>query len=87
MKGVFGKMDKAQAFDYLLSQFSEMVDSVETNQLSTYSFNDAENQLFMLGYKRCLRDVLQRVREVLDISEISMSDYDFKFLNPDEIVT
>lgn len=85
-RGCFEMSNEERELQSLMIEISDLIEKVEEVNMPTYVLSDQQNNLFMLGYKRCLRDLAQRVHEVFWSDMTRMRELGFEVENPDMLI-
>jgi hypothetical protein len=70
----------------LMIAISDLIEKAEEQNMPTYVFNEEQNNLYILGYKSCLRDLAQRVHEVFFGEMERMKELGFEVEYPDRLI-
>jgi hypothetical protein len=82
----FEMSDEERELRSLMIEISDLIEKVEEQNMPAFLFSDQQNEFSMLGYKRCLRDLAQRVHEVFWSDTERMQDLGFEVENPDLLI-
>lgn len=78
--------DVKRELEFLMLSIVDLIKKSDERNMLTDKVSAHDNEIFMYGYKTCLRDLAQRVHEVFYSDTERMSELGFEIEHPDSLL-